>query len=34
MATYHVTKSGNDSNTCVQAQTEGTARLTITSGAG
>ena len=30
--TYYVTKSGNDSNTCVQAQTVGTARLTIDEG--
>ena len=31
--TYYVAKTGSDSNTCLQAQTEGTPKLTITSGA-
>lgn len=29
---FFVTKSGNDSNTCVQAKTQGTAKLTIAAG--
>lgn len=32
--TYYVTKSGNDSNTCTQAQTLATAKLTIAAGVG
>jgi hypothetical protein len=33
MVTYYVTKSGSDSNTCVQAQNQATAKLTISAGA-
>jgi parallel beta-helix repeat protein len=31
-ATYYVNKSGNDSNTCTQAQSRGTAKLTVPAG--
>ena len=30
-ATYHVKKTGNNSHTCTQAQTEATPKLTISS---
>ena len=33
-ATYYVAKTGSDGNTCTQAQSQGTPKLTITSGLG
>lgn len=33
-ATYYVSKSGNNANTCTQAQSQGTPKLTITAGLG